>query len=48
MRGETDGGGIDGFAVAGTKTPGAARGEDRENCAELFDEFCSVFTEFDT
>ena len=23
------------FAVAGTKTPGRARGEDRENCAEL-------------
>lgn len=32
---ETDGAGLMVFAAAGTKTPGRARGEDRENCAEL-------------
>ena len=35
VRGRRTGAGLMVFAVAGTKTPGRARGEDRENYAEL-------------
>ena len=48
VRGRRTGAGLMVFAVAGTKTPGRARGEDRENCAELLMSSAPCSREFDT